>query len=809
MGSIIRDLRRAVRGLLREPGFTVAALLTLGLGIGAATAIFSMVDAVLLRPLPFAGQDRLMVVWGEMRARNLPKVEVSIQDWQDWRTLNHVFADLAVITTTDSDMAETGGAEPNHVRGRLVSANFFSLLGARPALGRTFAPAEERPAAPRVAVLGYGFWRRRFGGDPKVIGRQVKLDGDSHTVIGVMPAAFRFPADADVFTTLAPLYADPESRTLRIFKAIGRLRPGVGLDTARRDMTALSGRLQRERPRADDGYGALVVPLADEILGDSRRALLLLLGAVGLLLLIACVNVAGLLLARATSRQKEAALRTALGAGRMRLVAQLLAESLALSGAAAVVGLLLAWLGVRVLSALGGTDVPRLDEIALDGRALAFAIGVAAGTALLFGLAPALHTASPDLAVALKEGGKASAGVRSGRLRATLVVFEVALALVVLVGAGLLVRSFVNLERTDLGFRPQGVLAFRATLNGSKYPEPRRWAAFYTAAVRRLGALPGVRQAAAVLMRPLSGPIGWEYYYAIEGQSRDEARANPIANHERVSPGYFAAMGIRLLAGRDFAWSDTDRAPAVVIVNASTARRAWPGQSAIGKRLRWLEPGKHPWLQVVGVVDDVRYRDVQTVRPDVYVPYLQEPHWAMDLIVESATDPLALAPAARREIAEIDREQPISGLTTMEQAVSDSLAGPRLRTLLLSAFAALALLLAAVGLYGIIAYTVARRRQEIGIRLALGAGRGAIARLVLRQGLALTAAGLAAGIAAVIAGLAGGTGWIDSLLYGVSATDLTTFAVVPLLLVAVALLASLLPARRATRVDPLVALRAE
>ena len=809
MGDLLRDLRLAFRQALKSPGFTLTAVITLALGIGAATMIFSMVDAVLLRPLPFHEQERLLTVWGEVEQRNQRYAEVSIQDFTDWRERNQVFSDLALVTTNDNDVALTGGAEPLHVRVRLTSDNLFAVLGARPLLGRTFLPGQEDKPGTAVVLLSHGFWQRQFASDPGAVGRQVLLDGEPHTIVGVMPPEFRYPADIDLWTTLSGIYAVPGLRDLRIFHGVGRLKPGVTLEQAREDMDRISAQLERERPVANQGYSAWLAPIIEEILGDTRPALILMLGAVALLLLIACANVAGLLLARAASRQKETAVRTALGARRGRLVRQLLTESLLLAALASALGLALAWAGLRILGSLGAADIPRLDEVGFDARVVAFSVLAGLVTAALFGLAPALQTARPNLTAALKEGGKSSAGSRTSRLRSLLVAGEVALALVILVMAGLVIRSFVELQRTDLGFRPDNVLTFRLTLYGQKYPEPHRWATLFRTVLERVEALPGVEDAGVVLLRPLSGPIGWDYDFTLEGQSQTEQATNPTSNHERVSPGYFRTMGIPLVAGRDFTWSDTETSQPVIIVNQSTAERFWPGQDPIGKRLRFgrfAQTGR-PWMTIVGVVGDARYREIEAVRPDLYVPFLQDPHWAMDVVLRTKSDPMTLARPVTDVVRSIDPGLPVANLTTMEREIGDSVARPRLRTLILALFAGLALVLAAVGLYGIIAYSVAQRGHEIGIRMALGADRRQVLGLILRQGLGLTLAGLAAGLAGAVAVVA--TGWLGDLLYNVKPTDVFTFAVVPLLLIAVALLASLLPARRATRVDPLVVLRAE
>jgi putative ABC transport system permease protein len=813
MGDLLPDLRYALRLAVKNPGFTLAAVLTLGLGIGAATAIFAMVDAVLLRPLPFRDQDRLVTVWGEMKERGQKFVEVSIQDYAEWRDRNRVLSGLALVGTNDSDAALTGREQPVHIRARLASDNFFQVLGAQAALGRTFVPGQDDRPGVDVVVLSQGFWQRHFGADPKIVGRQVLLDGQPNTVVGVMPRDFRYPGDVDLWISLSGMYANAGLRDLRIFEAVGRLKPGAALAQAREDLLRISVQVQPERPATNQGYTARVTPLPEEILGDTRPALLLMLGAVGLLLLIACANVAGLLLARAQARQKETALRTALGAGRGRLMRQLLTESLLLALLAAGAGLLLAWGGLRVLLAVGPADIPRLDQVGINGRMLLFTLAAALGTVALFGLAPALRTSGADLTSALKEGGKSSAGAHTARLRSLLVAGEVALALVVLVLAGLVIRSFIALERTDLGFAPRNVLTFRLSLNTAKHPGKPAWASLFQDLLHRAENLPGVESAGLVLLRPLSGPIGWDYDFTVEGQTPQEQATNPTANHERVSPGYFRTLGIPILKGRDFAWTDSGEAQRVAIVNKSTAERFWPGQDPLGKRFHWgkAEETEQPWLTVVGVVADTRYREIEAVRPDLYIPFMLNPHWSMDLVVHTAGDPMKLARPLAEVVRSLDPDLPVANLTTMDETIAGSVARPRLRTLILGLFAALALILAAVGLYGIIAYSVAQRRREIGIRMALGADRGAVLRLVLRQGLGLTVAGLATGLAAALLLILTerSSGWLGGLLYGVAPTDLLTFAVVPLLLTAVALLASLLPARRATRVDPLVALRAD
>ncbi|HEX2223901.1 MAG TPA: ABC transporter permease [Thermoanaerobaculia bacterium] len=810
MGNLLSDFRHALRLAFKNPGFTAVAVLTLAIGIGAATAIFSMIDAVLLRPL-FKDQGELVTIWSKTPSKGEQLVEVSWLDYQDWKRGSRSFTDMALMSASDSDVTLTGSGEPIPVRARLVTANFFRLLGANAALGRVFTEEDVKENAPWTAVISHGLWQRHFGSDRNVLGKTIVADGNQQVVVGVMPPGFRLPEGVDLWSPSEPLFANEQVQPIRFMQAIARLKPGVSLDLAREDMTGLFSRLETEFPNRYKDFQPVLTPLVHEVLGDTRPALLVLLTAVGLLLLIACANVAGLLLARAVSRQKETAVRTALGAGRMRLIRQLLSESLLLALLSAALGLLFAWGGLKVLLAFGPGDIPRLDQVGIDGRVLVFAVLASLLTVLLFGLAPALQAASPNLTESLKEGGKSSAGRRSSNLRRVLVAGEVALALVLLVGAGLMIQSFLRLQRIDLGFRPDNVLTLRLSLPGVKYDTPEKWGQFFRRAVEEVDSLPGVEQAAVVLLRPLSQPIGWDYDFTIEGQTPEEQAANPISNHERSSPGYFQTLGIPLLKGRDFTWADIQGAQPVAIINESTAERFFPGQDPIGKRLRWGEPTAveptTPWMTIVGVVGDVRYRDLGAFRPDIYVPYLQNPYPTMDMVIRTTGDPLEMVEEVRQRIFTLDKDMPLTKVTTLEQSFSDSIARPRLRAMLLGLFAAIALLLAAVGLYGIIAYSVSQRLHEIGIRLALGADRRDVVRLIIRQGVTLTLIGLAAGL--VIALAVGATGLITELLYEVKAHDLLTFALVPLVLIAVTLLASFLPARRATKVDPLVALRYE
>lgn len=809
---MLGDLRQAFRTAARTPGFTLVATLTLALGIGAATVVFSLADAVLVRPFPFHEPERLAAVWGESPVAGHATVEVSYRDYLDWRARNDAFSDLAVIQASDGHFslpARSGTQGAVSILARTVSANLFRVLGVEPALGRAFLPGDDRPDAPPVVVISDRLWRGYFGADPAAVGREILLDGVPTRLVGVMPPDFRFPHTVEAWVPLQFIAATPESHGIRIFEGVGRLRPGLSLARAGERMAALSADLARLEPAQYRDYRASVRPLVDDTLGDTRLALRLLLGAVELLLLAAFADAAGLMLARAEDRRREIAVRTALGAGRPRLLRQFLAESSLLAAPAAALGLLLARGGLTVIAVIGPRDIPRLADAVVDGRAVVFALLVTLAALVLLGLLPALQIPHAGLAEALKEGTPATASRRASRARHLLAVAEIALTLVLMVGAGLMFRSFTRLQATDLGFEREGRLTFRVTLPGPAYPGPAEHEAYFRAAVERLQDVPGVERAAAVLLRPLSGPIGWEYHFTVEGQTDAQQIRNPVSNHERVSPGYFETMGIPLLQGRDFTWEDGPDAPRVAIVSRSMAEHFWPDGSALGRRLHWKAPQSGlPWLTVVGVVGDARYRDLTRTRFNIYVPFRQEPFWAMDFVLLSQEkDPLSLVPAVRAALAGLDPELPLVDVTTLDRAFVESLARPRLRTVVLVSFAASALMFAAVGLYGLTAWSVARRQHEIGVRLALGASRGGIFRLVLRQALALTLAGLAAGLATALALAA--TGWIDDLLHGVRPTDLATFTTVALVLLGAGLAAGLSPALRASEVEPRNALRGE
>jgi putative ABC transport system permease protein len=803
------DLRYAVRSLWRRPRFTAVAVAVLAIGIGASTAVFSVVDAVMLRPLPFADAGRLVAVWQRSPDNSVPFIEVSYPDYLDWRRQARAFESMAIIPSVNQGFM-LAGDEPAQVQGRLVSGNFFDVLGAHALLGRTLRPDDDRPDASRVAVLGYGLWQRRFGADPAVVGRKVVVDGTPLEVVGVMPPAFRYPPKAELWTPVVP--AIPSVVTNRgVYWAIvvGRLAPGARLTEARAELDAIVARLAKANPDAA-ATASVVTPFAEHLLGPARTALVVLLTAVLLVLLVACANVSALLLARAADRQREIAVRVALGASRGRLVRQLLAESALIALAGAAGGVVIARWSLDALVSLVPADVPRLPDAAIDARVLAFAAALAAAAALVSGLAPALLASRPSLTDALESGARtAGAGGAPRRLRGLLVGAEAAVALVLLSGAGLMGRTFHNLRQVDLGYDPRRLLTLEIASPHGKYETPAASRALQRTLLERIDRLPGVESSAGVLLRPLWGQVGMDWIFAVEGQSEADARRNPHLNLEAVTPGYFRTMRIPVRRGRTFDDADADGAPGVVVVGESFARRYWPGRDPIGQRLK-IPLSEAPrynwtWLTVVGVVGDARYRELQASRLDLYLSYLQSPYGPKHLVVRTAGDPLALAPAVRAVVRDVDRDLLAEDMTSMESLVDAALGAPRFGMQLLSAFALAALALAALGTYGVMAFLVGRRTREIGVRMALGARSTDVLRLVFGQGMRPVLVGVAAGVAG---SLALGRG-LSALLFGVAGHDAATLAGAAAVLAAVAAAACYFPARRAARLDPAAALRRE
>ncbi|HEX8140385.1 MAG TPA: ABC transporter permease [Pyrinomonadaceae bacterium] len=815
MSTFWQDLRYGVRMLLKSPGFTLVAVFALALGIGANTAIFSVVNAVLLRPLPFAEPERLVRLWGTFSQQSVPRGEgqyydfnISPNDFADWRTQNRSFEAIAVFSSYGS-VTLTGRDEPLRLRCPVVSTEYFSVLGVKPALGRFFLPEEEQVGKHRVVVLSYGAWQQKFGADPSVVGQTLTLNGSSYTVVGVAPKIFEQPrptpsAEPDMWRPLA-LELEPGGRASHFLHAMARLKPGVSLQQAQADMDSITANLERQYPDSNLGRGVRLSSLHEAIVGNIRPALRVLLGAVGFVLLIACANVANLLLARSTVRQREMAIRTALGASRLRIVRQLLTESILLAAVGGGLGLLLALWATDLLTGLGGKDIPRLGAISLDGRILGFTLLVSLLTGIIFGLIPALESARPDLNVSLKEGGRANVG-GGQRFRQFLIVSEVALSLVLLVGAGLMMRSFWRLQHVQLGFDADNLLTLDLSLPRTRYKQADEAALFQQQLVERLKALPGVTSAASSSVLPLSGGNSCDGMM-IEGRPLASAGEAPCVEVRQTSPDYLRAMGIPLLRGRQLTEQDKRDAPFVVVINEALARRFFAGTDPIGQRISHSDPSGPPvWRTIVGVAGDVRHfgLDAEPL-PEFYEPQLQAPSWGTSLVVRSASDPASVAAAVRAEVRRMDADLPVYNVKTMRELASESVAQPRFRTLLLAIFAAVALLLSGVGLYGVMSYWVTQRTREIGVRMALGAQASDVLRMVVGQGMMMAVVGVCVGLVASLAL----TRVIHSLLFGVSTTDPLTFAAVPLVLCVVAFLASYIPARRATRIDPMIALRYE
>jgi len=807
MDSLLQDLRYAVRTLVERPGFTVVAVLTIALGVGGTTAMFGVVDAVLLRPLPYAEPDRLVMLW--TRTPGGPQAAASWPEFVDWREQSHSFADMAVWR--GQSVSLTGGAEPERVVGAFVSDRFFPLLGARPALGRTFTAEETDPATARpVAVLGHGLWQRRFGSDPGILGRSLVLNGQSHTVVGVLGPDFdggNAPAHGwfmgcDVFL---PISYFPNKKGLARGETeilvLGRLRPEVDASQAGTDMAVVARRLEQAYPDTHAGRGVEIVPLHEQIVGSFKPALLVLLGAVGLVLLIACANVANLLLARASRRRRELALRAALGAGRTRLLRQLLTESAVLALLGGALGLLVGHWGLALLMSLAPAGVLP-GSLTLDGRVMAFALVLTAATGVCFGLVPAIQASRPDLDGVLKEAGRGGSGSAGHRFRDVLVVAEVTLSLVLLVGAGLLLRSAVALQRAELGFRPDHVLTAEFRLPPARYPEPRVIAAFFRQTLERLRAVPGIESAALARAVPFSGN-GGSTTLQVEGELEPPKGREPVAQLNIVSPDYFRTMGIRQLEGRDFDEHDTADVPSVAVVNETMARQLWPGMDPIGRRLRLPDAG---WVTVVGVVGDVRHSGPsEPPQPQIYTTHEQDARIFACVVARTAGEPMAMAAPMRAALWAVDKDQPVWKVRAMEELITGSRGTARAMSLLVGVFAAVALALAGVGIYGVMAYAVSQRTREIGIRMALGAASGRVLRLVVGRALVLTSVAIVLGAigATVLARLLG------TLLFGVGPADPVTFGVAAAALASVGTLAAYLPARRAARIDPVRALAEE
>jgi len=810
METLFKDIRYGLRSLLKHPGFAAIVIITLALGIGATTAIFSVVNTVLLRRLPYPQADRIVAIQ-ELNADG-KRVQVTPANFLDWRAQNTVFEHLAAILTRPANLAFEEQAE--RIELAMTSANFFSVFGVQPQHGRFFIPGDEEAGHAPIVVVSHGLWQRRFGGDPELVGKPITLDGRSYSVVGIAPAGFQYPDKTEVWVPpfrLAPTWTegmDPtQVRGFGFLSAVALLRPGVLLPQAASEMEVVTARLRQQYPESNNRRFNRVVSLHTHLVGETSAMLLLLFGAVGFVLLIACANVANLLLASAASRQKEMSIRAALGASRWRIIRQLLTESTLLALAGGGVGLLLAVWGVTLMTRLLPQDFPRLADINLDWRVLGFTLAASVLTGILFGLAPAFQISRSDVQESLKESGRATSGSkRHNRLRNLLIIGEVALSVVLLAGAGLLFRSFIQLQSVKAGFTPQQVLTVRLTPSGPRYARDSDYMAFYSQVMQRISSLPGVHAVGAINTLPLfKGPTGGTTVEGAPILTRDKW---PTTNYRSISSDYFRAMNIPVVQGRAFTERDKEAAPLVMIVNQALVRRDFPNVDPIGKRISigTDAQGQPVWWEVVGVTADVRNMELrEEPSPEFYLSALQDTFNAMSLVVRTAAEPTSLTAEIRRIVAEVDQSAPVSEVKTMDHIVSESVTQPRFNLFLLGLFGGIALLLSAAGIYGVTAYSVTQRTHEFGIRMALGAQVGDVLRMILGQGMLLIVVGVAIGLVASFAL----TRLMKSLLFGVGVTDPLTFVAITVLLTLVALLACYIPARRATKVDPLVALRYE
>jgi putative ABC transport system permease protein len=806
MESFTQDLRYAWRALRERPGFTAVAVLTLALGVGGNTAIFSIVNAMLLRPLPFHSPERLVMAWVKTASR--PQVAASYPEYEDWKAQSHSFEDMAVWRGQSVNL--TGSGEPERLIGNFVTDNFFSLLGARAAIGRTFLPGETTPGRHKpVAVLSHAVWQRRFGGDPRIVGSSLTISGHSVTVVGVLSPEFapgRAPSEGWFLSSevFLPVPYFPNAKGLERGQSemlvLGRLKPGITTDAAAAELTLIARRLEQQHPDTQAGRSVVLVRMHDQLVDDARATLFVLMGAMALVLLIACANVANLLLARTAQRQREMAVRSALGAGRVRLVRQLLTENLLLALMSGAAGLALGHWMLRGLMAVlpPGTGVPR--EVGIDGTVLAFALGLTALTALVFGLAPAAYASRPDLSQVLRDSARGVGGGQRTRMRDLLVVSEVAVSLILLIGAGLLLQSAVAMQRATPGFRTDRLLTLEFRLPAARYDTPDKIAGFLRTALQKLEAVPGLESVTLARAVPFSGNGGSD-------QLEVEGRPAPLPGQELtalsniVSAGYFRTLGIPLLGGRDFDTRDGKDSPRVVVVNRFLAAQVWPGEDPLGKRLR--VKGQDPWLTVVGVAGDTKHFSLtEAPRPQIYTTHEQDPRIFACVIAHTKGEPTTMVGAVRQAIWSVDRDQPMWKVLPMAELVERSRGPARATTMVVAVVALTALLLAAVGLYGVMSYLVAQRTQEIGIRMALGAHAAEVVRLVVGRGLRLTLFAVGLGLA----GAAALSRLLATLLFGVQPLDVATFAAATLLLGVVSLLAAYLPARRAARLDPVVAL---
>ncbi|HEX7330804.1 MAG TPA: ABC transporter permease [Pyrinomonadaceae bacterium] len=806
MESLLGDARYALRNLLRRPGFTLIAVVTLAVGIGANTAIFSAIHALLLKPLPFPELDRVVAIWDKMPSRGVMHNEVAVANYLDWQSQSQSFEQLALYRWWNANL--TGIDPPERIQGFLVTANYLDALGMKPIMGRNFLAEESQPGKDAVAIITHSLWQRRFGGDPNILNKTITINSIVRTVVGVLPEHFNFPKGGEIY---APLPMTPElmkNRNSHGYYVVGRLKPGASIEGSQAEIDNIMARLEQQFPESNKGWGATVFPIVADTVRLYDTALWVMMAAVGLVLLIACANVANLMLARASGRQREIALRTALGASRLRIVRQLLTESVIVALIGGALGMLIGFWGIDALRAANPGDAARFApgwyQLGLNFPVLMFTLGLSLFSGIVFGLAPALQVSKPNLNDSLKEGSRQTSG-SSHRLRSSLVVLEVALSLMLLVGAGLLGRSFLSLLKTDPGFNPDNVLTMTLVLPVAKYREEPQRVTFYQDLVQRVKANPGVESAALVSHLPLGGANASDSYL-VEGVPEPAPGQEYDGRYRVATPDYFRTMGISLVRGRSFTDQDKAGATPVVVVNETLARKHWPGEEAIGKRIRFYGPlERAPWMEIVGVIRDVKHELNIPIEPEYYLPLAQDAWSGMVLVAKTSIEPSSLAPAIRQHVWAIDKDQPVFDVKTMQEVRSSSVALYSFSSVMLGIFAVVALLLASVGIYGVMAFAVTQRTQEIGIRMALGARTVDVLKLVVTHGMKLALLGL-------LIGLAGSwaiTRFLEKMLVGVEPTDVLTFSAVSVFLLLAAFVACYLPARRATKVDPLVALRYE
>jgi len=801
MDTLLNDIRYSLRSMRKSLGFTATAVLTIALGIGANTAIFSVVKGVLLEPFPYRDPDRIVQLYEKRMHQGRVRNPVSAPDFADWQKQSTVFESMSALSGAAYSLTENGPAE--FIRGGEVSVNFFGMLGVRPMLGRDFVSGEDQQGKDRVVILSHALWQRRFGSDPNIPGRNIVLSGNAYTVIGVLPPMEHvIRGQMELWKPFVVLANMP--RAAHFLDVYARLKPGVSVDQARAEMETIASRLEQQYSAENTGHRINLFPLREEVTGGVERALIILMGAVALMLLVACANVANFALARAIGRRREISIRSALGAGTTRIIRQLLTESIVLSTISGVAGVALAYWLVKALAVANPGNLPRLQSIQVDSLVLLFALAVSLFTGVVIGLAPSLYATKSRLSETLKEGGRASTYHAGGaRVRRTLVTAEVALALLLSIGAGLMLQSFVRLTAVSPGFDPHNILAIDIGLTGQRYGDPQARRAFFHDLMNRLRAQPGVTSAGATIALPFSGSDGGTNFL-IEGNTGLPYAQQPNARIRVVSSGYFETIRIPLRTGRFIGNTDSENVPPVAVINETMARQFWPDESAIGKRITLS--GERKWREIVGIVGDVKHYSLNgETRPELYLPTTQEPVHALTVIARTTFAPERLIATVRHEVAQIDKDQPIARIRTLDELLSRSVAQPRLYSGALTVFSTVALLLAAIGIYAVMSFIVSQRTHEIGVRMALGAPAGEVRLMVLRQGLTLTAIGVLLGVGGALAL----TRLLRSLLFGIEATDLSTFAGSALLLAIVAAAASYLPARRATRVDPILALRCD